>query len=165
MSVYKIVRMWRDERPSGVVKRGLTLEEAQAWCRREDTHGEGWFDGYEVDHLAEPVPEGMVRVDNLSWKYSRPQVWHDGWRQRDRICRFMGNCVICRRRTYAFDDGENDPRGALGDHAASPLDPEDYGYSAGKPVPLCFPCENTYDNYKAAMRIAERQWERAKGHN
>ena len=23
-----------------------TLEEAQAWCSREDTHGERWFDGY-----------------------------------------------------------------------------------------------------------------------
>lgn len=29
-----------------VIKTGLTLEEAQEWCQREDTHGDGWFDGY-----------------------------------------------------------------------------------------------------------------------
>jgi hypothetical protein len=29
-----------------VVKAGLTLEEAQEHCNREETHGEGWFDGY-----------------------------------------------------------------------------------------------------------------------
>jgi hypothetical protein len=26
---------------------GQTREEAQEHCRREDTHGNGWFDGYE----------------------------------------------------------------------------------------------------------------------
>ena len=43
---YKIIRFRFNGRPR-VIKRGLTLEEAQTHCRREDTHGEGWFDGYE----------------------------------------------------------------------------------------------------------------------
>jgi hypothetical protein len=32
-----------------VIKTGLTLEEAQEHCRRDDTHGDGWFDGYESE--------------------------------------------------------------------------------------------------------------------
>jgi len=44
---YKIVRFFRDERREPTtIKRGLTLEEAQAHCQREDTEGEDWFDGY-----------------------------------------------------------------------------------------------------------------------
>ena len=43
---YKIIR-FRFEGKSRVIKRGLTLEEAQAHCGREDTRKEGvWFDGY-----------------------------------------------------------------------------------------------------------------------
>ena len=45
---YRIVRM-RFKGPNKVIKRGLTLEEAQEHCRREDTHGPGWFDGYEEE--------------------------------------------------------------------------------------------------------------------
>ncbi len=45
METYKIIRfVFKGE--SSVVKEGLTLEEAQEHCQREDTHGEGWFDGY-----------------------------------------------------------------------------------------------------------------------
>lgn len=50
---YRIVLMFANDTPSKVVKRGLTLEEAQEHCRREDTHGTlkngtRWFDGYEA---------------------------------------------------------------------------------------------------------------------
>lgn len=47
-ATYKIIRMYQDDRPFKTVKKGLTLAEAQAHCRRDDTHGKGWFDGYEV---------------------------------------------------------------------------------------------------------------------
>ena len=33
---------------SKIIKRNVTLKEAQEWCSREDTKGEYWFDGYEV---------------------------------------------------------------------------------------------------------------------
>lgn len=53
-NTYKIIRYFYsdslgDHRRPRVIKRGLTLEEAQAHCSREDTHGDGWFDGYDHD--------------------------------------------------------------------------------------------------------------------
>ena len=47
---YKIIRSYRDwDRDSKVILTGLTLQEAKAHCRRDDTHGDGWFDGYEKE--------------------------------------------------------------------------------------------------------------------
>lgn len=51
---YKIVRFYFDyDHPEHgkVIETGLTLEEAQEWCNREDTHNteEGWFDGYTAE--------------------------------------------------------------------------------------------------------------------
>lgn len=48
MTTYKIIRFVFDG-DSEIVKTGLSLEEAQEWCHREDTHGDGWFDGYEEE--------------------------------------------------------------------------------------------------------------------
>jgi hypothetical protein len=46
--IYRIVRFYRyRDTPSRTIKKHVTLSEAQAYCSREDTHGEGWFDGYE----------------------------------------------------------------------------------------------------------------------
>ena len=64
MAKYKIVRMYRDHRGSDVIKRGLTLEAAQEWCRDPETSSRTatgtkalqrtkrfgpWFDGYEEE--------------------------------------------------------------------------------------------------------------------
>jgi len=61
---YKIVRMFFEGYPDKTIKRGLTLEEARAWCRDPETssstckskkaraifakYGE-WFDGFAED--------------------------------------------------------------------------------------------------------------------
>jgi|SaaInlV_100m_DNA_2_1039680.scaffolds.fasta_scaffold37569_2 hypothetical protein len=47
METYTVYRYFREcgkEREE--IKTGLTLEEAQEHCQRDDTSGEGWFDGY-----------------------------------------------------------------------------------------------------------------------
>lgn len=45
METYKIIR-FRFKGPRSVIKRGLTLEEAQEHCNDPSTRGDGWFDGY-----------------------------------------------------------------------------------------------------------------------
>tara|TARA_R100000935_G_scaffold50477_1_gene76399 strand:+ start:469 stop:624 length:156 start_codon:yes stop_codon:yes gene_type:complete len=51
--MYKIVRFtFNDNHPDNhkVIESGLTLEEAQEHCRRDDTSVAGvWFDGYEEE--------------------------------------------------------------------------------------------------------------------
>lgn len=43
---YRVIRFYRNGRPR-TIKQSLTLAEARAHCSREDTHGDGWFDGYD----------------------------------------------------------------------------------------------------------------------
>ena len=44
---YEIVRFFQDlDIPSKVIQSGVSKKEAQEHCSREDTHGEGWFDGW-----------------------------------------------------------------------------------------------------------------------
>ena len=62
---YRIVRM-RFNKPNKVIKRGLTLEEAQEHCRREDTHGPGWFDGYEEEQGNDTWVDSWGRIHGLS---------------------------------------------------------------------------------------------------
>ena len=51
MKNYKIIRFFKDKnKKSKVIKTGLSSEEAQIHCKREDTHERGvWFDGYEEE--------------------------------------------------------------------------------------------------------------------
>lgn len=83
----------------------------------------------------------------------------DSWRGGTiRVAHFMGKCVGCGIRTYAFEDGENDPRGFLGIHASDPLVAIDYGY-IGEDVPFCFMCGNdTETKYRQGLWIAMKKW-------
>jgi hypothetical protein len=46
MKLYKVVRFYQNSGRQRVMRRNLSLAEAQAWCSREDTRGPGWFDGF-----------------------------------------------------------------------------------------------------------------------
>ena len=50
MSLYKIIRFYKDKpvRSHGeeIIKKNVSLEEAQAHCNDPATAGDGWFDGY-----------------------------------------------------------------------------------------------------------------------
>jgi hypothetical protein len=46
MTLYNIVR-YRMRGRKQIIRTGLTLEQAQAWCNDPNTTGKGWFDGYE----------------------------------------------------------------------------------------------------------------------
>jgi hypothetical protein len=48
------IKRFRFEGETTVVKTGLSLEEAREHCKREDTHGDGWFDGYTCAPLDDP---------------------------------------------------------------------------------------------------------------
>lgn len=43
---YRVIR-FRQGGNRRTIKSNLTETEAQAHCSREDTHGPGWFDGYD----------------------------------------------------------------------------------------------------------------------
>ena len=45
MKTYKIIRFRKDLEPK-VLKRGVTLAEAQKHCNDPATEGKTWFDGY-----------------------------------------------------------------------------------------------------------------------
>jgi hypothetical protein len=62
---YRIVRFYYPNlyAPRETVKTGLTLEEAQAHCRRPDTRENGvWFDGYDLEPEEHHLDELIARL-------------------------------------------------------------------------------------------------------
>jgi len=51
MISYSIIRIYHPSlnRPSKIIKTGLTLEEAQAHCSDPSTATDKWFDGYQKE--------------------------------------------------------------------------------------------------------------------
>lgn len=46
MKTYKIIRFYKSGAKPKVIRRGLTLEEAQKHCQDPSTSTSKWFDGY-----------------------------------------------------------------------------------------------------------------------
>lgn len=61
MDRYKIIRFFKDGEAE-VIDRDLSLEEAQAHCRRADTRGDDWFDGYDHDDEDEPLSQHWINL-------------------------------------------------------------------------------------------------------
>ena len=98
-----------------------------------------------------------ITVERISFTRSTPQIWHDSWRNADRTCRYRGDCISCGRRCYGFDDGQNDPRGVLGDNAVAMFYASDYDMT-GPDVVACFLCQNIEDNYRRGLESARQRW-------
>lgn len=104
---------------------------------------------------------------NPTFTVDSPQKIRDDRRGTERIMRYYGPCSYCGIRTYAFDDGENDPRGMLGDHAADPFTLSEHVnetdaahlIETGTDVtlPACFCCTNDYDRYQYLTDKATRK--------
>ncbi len=86
--------------------------------------------------------------------YHQVVVFHDGHRHTYRVVRFTGMCVVCDRPTWCADDGDNDPRGILGDGALHDVELEDHEDVV---IRLCSLCANDYDTYKLAQGIARNR--------
>ena len=103
----------------------------------------------------------MEMTDKLSFRTKEPQYYLDGWRSRVRLCEYKGHCPVCGRTMYHFEDGENDPRGPLGDHAATFLSPRGLGVSSPRnPLTFwyCFLCSNDQQAYNRAVQLAKIIW-------
>lgn len=83
-------------------------------------------------------------------RHLRWQTWYDSWRDRERSCRWYGRCVVCGRNCWAFDDGENDPRGVLGDNALWTTDAD---AEEEFEIRTCAICANDHESYLTARRL------------
>lgn len=108
--------------------------------------------------LAEPVRVDQPRLTGEAALAAPVQVWSDGWRRKDRVLRYRGRCIVCGWLLWGFDDGENDPRGVLGDFTAGfSLDAEAYDQQ-GPSVGLCCGCANDGDSYEVGLDRARTHW-------
>jgi predicted RNA methylase len=110
-----------------------------------------------ADLTREPVPVRELCLTGAAASDTPAQVvrggWHDG-----RVARYHGRCALCGWLLWGFDDGQNDPRGPLGDFSVGfSLHPQDYDMS-GPPIGLCPDCGNTSDRYHEALKRAHEHW-------
>lgn len=42
--------LFRQDQPNAIIAEEVTLEDAQRYCSREDTNGDGWFVGFDKSY-------------------------------------------------------------------------------------------------------------------
>lgn len=100
----------------------------------------------------------MTTTDKLDFRRSGVQFYNQRpWYETDRACEYLGQCQVCHTRCYGFQDGQDDPRGPLGDHAASELIASDH-YMIGPDIMMCFMCANDEPRYNKGLRRAYKVW-------
>lgn len=93
----------------------------------------------------------------LDFRTSEPQTGHD-W-AGEHVITYAGKCPVCGTRMYLIDGHQGDPRGILGDHAASSIGPDDFYLPDDLPtIRFCFTCLNDGDRYRRAVAIASKRW-------
>ncbi len=69
MTTYEIRRVFQDDRPKQIIKTGLSLEDAQAHCSSDDTHGDDWMDMYVSVEYPQTKPKGLsLLAHTLHWE-------------------------------------------------------------------------------------------------
>lgn|SRR3990167_1875963 len=98
--------------------------------------------------------------DKIGFRTHKPQKYWDSWRNKERVCNYVGKCVNCGSTVYEFEDGENDPRGILTERHANSSVTADMADLKGtySEVPACFKCMNEEDSHHEIMRIAKMRW-------
>lgn len=71
---YSIIR-YNFNAENEVIERGVSLEDAQEHCNREDTHGEGWFDGYTEDDPYDEPPGAGADPFGRPDPRTHPEYW------------------------------------------------------------------------------------------
>lgn len=98
----------------------------------------------------------MRTQNELNFFSPWPQSYKD-FAGQHRVVRFKGYCVSCGGRVYGHDDGDDDPRGVLGDKADASLVASDFKME-GPDVPCCYHCWNTKLLYDKAVRKSLPHW-------
>ncbi|MGK5677632.1 methyltransferase [Actinoplanes sp. URMC 104] len=130
-----------------LVRPAVPLNDQPAWVFRHYTDA------------VEPVPVSTPWVTTRAAQEAPVQVWRDAWRNQDRVLRYRAQCWRCGLLLWAFDDGDNDPRGVLGNHSAGfSLDAAEYDM-VGPSVALC-PCCADGDTYREALKVARELWQK-----
>jgi SAM-dependent methyltransferase len=146
---------------------GITVATAIAWLDRPPvetpspalppTRHRALFRLYQGDEVGVLVERPYLT--HAAARSMPVQVWHDSWRGERRTLRYRAECAECAQPLWTFDDGENDPRGVLGNSSGgffiNALDEKDV---FGTPVGLCPLCATTYESYTRGMALARRLW-------
>jgi SAM-dependent methyltransferase len=115
------------------------------------------FRAYTGDEV--PIPVDRPYLTRAAAETTPVQSWLDSWRRKRRVFRYRADCAepTCTQTLWMFDDGENDPRGVLGNHSGcfSITPPEDGAGDAR--IGLCPSCSSSAANERG-LALARRLW-------